>query len=760
MPVKGEHAAPLQRVPPFIIDDSTSSSDEEDDTMAPRHRRTNKNNHDIVEKSLFFLLIISLHLVPSWGLTDSESLLKFKASLANAKALADWADNNVVCDGDSANWIGVICDEGLVLGLQLEKMGLGGKIDVDSLAELEELKTVSLMDNAFDGPLPDFKKLGGLRALYLSNNQFSGEIPADAFQGMTKLKKLYLSGNKFTGEIPSSLAGLSKLTNLRLEQNEFTGRLPEFTAKFEDFNASDNKLEGPIPASLANLDPSAFSGNKGLCGKPLGECTAAPAPSDAAAPTAAKAAAAAASNSKSSLLQTDGAANPTDPDDPTSHAAAATGYWKPSTASIVFVAIVGGFAVCGILAAAFILMRRRHQPPESIEAGTPGVPDIQPDDPNPRAPKKQESRVAAGGGGKKSAAAAEAVKLSFVREDRGKFELTDLLKASAEILGAGCFGSSYKAALTSGQVMVVKRFKQMNNVGREEFHEHMRRVGRLKHTNLLPLVAYYYRKEEKLLVHDFVPYGSLAVHLHSHQALGQPSLEWENRVKIIKGVARGLSYLYKELPSLISAHGHLKSNNVLLDENFEPYLTDYALIPVINQESAQELMVAYKSPEYLHHGRVTKKTDVWALGMLILEILTGRIPSTVLKQATSGGEDLAAWVRSVPEEEWPRAVVDKELAEEIVNERNEGEVVKLVRIGLGCCEADVERRFDLKEAVERIEEVKVNDDRPEDAAAAFDDDFHSSYSESTTTTTAGGGGGGGERRKPSRELSADFGGIS
>ncbi|CAI0388071.1 unnamed protein product, partial [Linum tenue] len=385
------------------------------------------------------------------------------------------------------------------------------------------------------------------------------------------------------------------------------------------------------------------AGNKGLCGKPLGECTAAPAPSDAAAPTAAKAAAAAASNSKSSLLQTDGAANPTDPDDPTSHAAAATGYWKPSTASIVFVAIVGGFAVCGILAAALILMRRRHQPPESIEAGTPGVPDIQPDDPNPRAPKKQESRVAAGGGG-------EAVKLSFVREDRGKFELTDLLKASAEILGAGCFGSSYKAALTSGQVMVVKRFKQMNNVGREEFHEHMRRVGRLKHTNLLPLVAYYYRKEEKLLVHDFVPYGSLAVHLHSHQALGQPSLEWENRVKIIKGVARGLSYLYKELPSLISAHGHLKSNNVLLDEN-------------------------------------------------------------------------------------------------------QGEVVKLVRIGLGCCEADVERRFDLKEAVERIEEVKVvNDDRPEDAAA-FDDDFYSSYSESTT-------GGGGERRKPSRELSADFGGIS
>jgi hypothetical protein len=101
-----------------------------------------------------------------------------------------------------------------------------------------------------------------------------------------------------------------------------------------------------------------------------------------------------------------------------------------------------------------------------------------------------------------------------VRDDREKFDLPDLLKASAEILGSGCFGSSYKAALNSGTMMVVKRFKQMNNVGKEEFQEHMRRLGRLKHSNLLPLVAYYYRKEEKLLITDFVEKGSLAVHLH------------------------------------------------------------------------------------------------------------------------------------------------------------------------------------------------------------------------------------------------------
>lgn len=113
-------------------------------------------------------------------------------------------------------------------------------------------------------------------------------------------------------------------------------------------------------------------------------------------------------------------------------------------------------------------------------------------------------------GGKK----ADSLKLSFVRDDRQRFDMQDLLRASAEILGSGCFGSSYKAALLSGPVMVVKRFKQMNNVGREEFQEHMRRIGRLRHPNLLPLVAYYYKKEEKLLVSDYIQKGSLAVQLH------------------------------------------------------------------------------------------------------------------------------------------------------------------------------------------------------------------------------------------------------
>ena len=104
--------------------------------------------------------------------------------------------------------------------------------------------------------------------------------------------------------------------------------------------------------------------------------------------------------------------------------------------------------------------------------------------------------------------------LNFVRNDREVFDLQYLLRASAEVLGSGSFGSTYKAMVLNGPVVVVKRFKHMNNLGKQEFFEHMKRLGRLTHPNLLPLVAFYYGKEEKLLVYDFVENGSLASHLH------------------------------------------------------------------------------------------------------------------------------------------------------------------------------------------------------------------------------------------------------
>lgn len=192
-----------------------------------------------------------------------------------------------------------------------------------------------------------------------------------------------------------------------------------------------------------------------------------------------------------------------------------------------------------------------------------------------------------------------------------------------------------------------------------------------------------------------------------------------------------MAYLSKELNSLILPHGHLKSSNVLLNKKFEPILCDYAFAPVINKEHAQQFMVAYKSPEFTKNDTVTQKTDVWSLGILILELLTGKFPANYLKQGKGGnninnGADLATWVNSVVREEWTGEVFDKDMIMNGRNKNGEGEMLKLLKIGMCCCEWNVEKRWDLKEAVERIEELKEKDGTDDYSSYGTSEEFHSS----------------------------------
>lgn len=186
----------------------------------------------------------------------------------------------------------------------------------------------------------------------------------------------------------------------------------------------------------------------------------------------------------------------------------------------------------------------------------------------------------------------------------------------------------------------------------------------------------------------------------------EAGLRWSKRLKIIKGVARGLAYLYRELPQLGLPHGHLKSSNVLLDENFEPLLSDYALDPLTNKDHAEQVMVAYKSPEFTQNNVIAKKTDVWCLGILILEILTGKFPTNYLKHGRGGNDELATWVDSVVKEEWSSEMFDMEMR---ASRSCKGEMLKLLKVGMWCCEWNVEKRWSLREAVEKIEELKEMD---------------------------------------------------
>ncbi|KAK7247634.1 hypothetical protein RIF29_42521 [Crotalaria pallida] len=627
--------------------------------------------------------------------SDSQLLLKFKESLQNNELLSSWnASSSPPCSG--SHWKGVLCYKNEhIWGLKLENMRLKGVIDVDSLKALPYLRTISLMNNDFESTWPELNKLAGLKNIYLSNNKFYGEIPDQTFEGMQWLKKIHLSNNHFTGAIPTSLATLPRLIDLRLDDNKFTGYIPQFQQTLlKSFNVANNQLEGDVPTSLSKMPASSFSGNKRLCGAPLNACS---------------------SSTKKNK--------------------------KPTTITkiiMVVVLVVAAVVVIGVVMF-FLLLRRRkiNQQDVARSVENPHNNNNATSISSHHQQKKRSTETTSDddgnnnndqrsqGSSSSSKSKGDNMKLSFVRDDREAFDLQDLLRASAEILGSGCFSSSYKAALINGPMMVVKRFKQMNNVGKQEFQEHMRRIGRLSHPNLLPLVSYYYRKEEKLLISDFVCNGSLAVRLHGHKALGQPSLDWPSRLKIVQGVAKGLEYLYKEMPSLIAPHGHLKSSNVLLSESYEPILNDYGLVPVINQDLAPNLMVVYKSPEYSQHGRITKKTDVWSLGILILEILTGKLPANFVVQpqqtsqaaGSKGSSDhqlsssLANWVDSVVPQSWSSGdeVFDKDItiATSGYNTSGEGDnMEKLLKIALACCEVDVDKRWDLKEAVDKIQEVK------------------------------------------------------
>ncbi|XP_071705454.1 pollen receptor-like kinase 4 [Rutidosis leptorrhynchoides] len=617
------------------------------------------------------LLLIYTLLCFTIVLSDSNDITKlitFKKSLANAAALNDWDTNVAPCNGARPNWSGVICGkDGTVFGLQLENMGLNGTIDMDALAELSTIRTLSFANNSFEGSMPDVSKIRALRGIYLSNNKFSGVIRDDMFMGMSSMRKVQLGNNKFTGRIPGSLNGLNILVDLQLQDNEFEGEIPDFEQKNLKVNFANNRLSGQIPPGLRNQDPSSFSGNN-VCGKPV----------------------------KSTCKITK----------------------EKHTQKALILAIIFVVLVLALILVTLRVCRTQRTPKNECKNNQ--IKKLNKNNPYRTSSKDMQTHSDEEENNKRPQ---NNGKLQFVRSDRERFGLNELLRASADVLGGGSFGSSYKAAMNDGPAVVVKRFRDMNNVRKEEFYVHLTRLGRFSHPNLLPIVAFYYKKDEKLLITEFAENGSLASHLHGNRKPNEPGLDWPTRLNIIKGIAQGLDYLYKQLPHLSLPHGHLKSSNVLLDNDFNPLLADYALVPIVNKHHAREFMVAYKSPEFSYHDRTTHKTDVWCLGILILEMLTGIFPANYLKQGKGGNSDLETWVNSVVREEWTGEVFDKDMKG---TSNCEGEMLKLLKIGMCCCEWNVEKRWDFKMALEKIAELKERGSDHEYASSASDGDVHSS----------------------------------
>ncbi|CAN1827963.1 Pollen receptor-like kinase 6 [Linum perenne] len=243
----------------------------------------------------------------------------------------------------------------------------------------------------------------------------------------------------------------------------------------------------------------------------------------------------------------------------------------------------------------------------------------------------------------------------------------------------------------------------MNAMGKDGFESEIRMLGKLRHPNVLTPLAFHYRKDEKLLIYEFVPTGSLLFLIHGTYT-GHPGLNWAARLRILKGVARGLSYIHSQQGGSNLPHGNLKSSNILVGPDNEPRVSEYGFSSLVNSSVITTALFAYKTPEAAS-GHVSPKSDVYCLGILILETLTGKLPC---QYAISGaaGTDLVQWIGSAISEGREAECLDPEIA---VSTNSVGQMVSLMQVGFLCAHSLPEQRLDLREAVRRIDETQLDD---------------------------------------------------
>ncbi|WVZ69056.1 hypothetical protein U9M48_017906 [Paspalum notatum var. saurae] len=509
-----------------------------------------------------------------------------------------------------------------------------------------------------------FAKNGSMIFLDLSFNQLDSEIPKE-LGNMYYLMIMNLGHNLLSGVIPPELAGAKKLAVLDLSHNQLEGPIPNSfsTLSLSEINLSNNQLNGSIPelGSLATFPKMAYENNSGLCGFPLPVCV---------------------HNS-----------GPSSSDDHQSHRKQAS-----LAGSVAMGLLFSLFCIVGIVLIAIESKKRRQK---NEEANTSR--DIYIDSRSHSGTMNSNWRL--------SGTNALSINLAAFEKPLQKLTLNDLIEATNgfhndSLIGSGGFGDVYKAQLKDGRIVAIKKLIHVSGQGDREFTAEMETIGKIKHRNLVPLLGYCKVNEERLLVYDYMKFGSLEDVLHDRKKIGV-KLNWAARRQIAIGAARGLAFLHHNcIPHII--HRDMKSSNVLIDENLEARVSDFGMarmMSVVDTHLSVSTLAGtpgYVPPEYYQSFRCTTKGDVYSYGVVLLELLTGKPPT----DSTDFGEDnnLVGWVKQHTKLKITD-VFDPELVKE--DPALELELLEHLKVACACLDDRPSRRPTMLKVMAMFKEIQA-----------------------------------------------------
>ncbi|GJM88605.1 hypothetical protein PR202_ga04684 [Eleusine coracana subsp. coracana] len=477
-------------------------------------------------------------------------------------------------------------------------------------------------------------------ALRLSNLGLRGPFPR-GLSNCTSMTGLDLSSNDFSGSIPSDISQqVPFLTSLDLSNNGFSGAIPVLITNMtylNNLNLQHNQLSGSVPGqfNLERLSTFNVADNRLSGPIPTGLGSKFPA---------------------SSFTGNQGlCGGPLD----------GCGASSKSKSTAAIIGAVVGVVIVVIVGVIVVFFCLRKLPAKK------------------KAKDEDENKWA------KSIKGTKTIKVSMFENPVSKMKLSDLMKATNQfskenIIGTGRTGTMYKAVLPDGSFLAVKRL-QDSQQSESQFTSEMKTLGQVRHRNLVPLLGFCIAKKEKLLVYKHMPKGSLYDQLN--QEGKDNKMDWPLRLRIGIGAAKGFAYLHHTCNPRI-LHRNISSKCILLDEDYEPKISDFGLARLMNPIDTHLSTfvngefgdIGYVAPEYARTLMATPKGDVYSFGVVLLELITGEKPTQVSTAPDNFRGSLVEWINYLSNNGLLQDAVDKSL----IGKDNDGELMQFLKVACSC----------------------------------------------------------------------------